>query len=86
MATVLIVDDSPAQVFSLQQLVEEWGHETLTADEVEKLMRGEELSKPTVGDLLAAEAKKTAPDQKGLIKPKPKTDDDSPPGLMPSPA
>lgn len=32
MATVLIVDDSPAQVFSLQQLVEEWGHETLTAE------------------------------------------------------
>lgn len=32
MAKVLIVDDSPAQVFSLQQLVEEWGHETLTAE------------------------------------------------------
>src|SRR5690606_14363722 len=49
-------------------------HETLTADEVAKLMRGEELAKPTVGDLLAAEAKKQAPDQKGLIKPRPSDD------------
>ena len=32
MAKVLIVDDSPAQIFTLQKLVEGWGHETLTAD------------------------------------------------------
>ena len=32
MAKVLIVDDSPAQVFSLKQMVEEWGYETLTAE------------------------------------------------------
>ena len=32
MAKVLIVDDSPAQVLRLQQLVKEWGHETLTAE------------------------------------------------------
>ena len=32
MAKVLIVDDSPAQVLSLQKLVKEWGHETLTAE------------------------------------------------------
>jgi twitching motility two-component system response regulator PilH len=31
MAQVLIVDDSPAQIFSLQKLVEGQGHETLTA-------------------------------------------------------
>lgn len=31
MATVLIVDDSPAQIFSLQKLLEERGHDTLTA-------------------------------------------------------
>ncbi len=31
MAKVLIVDDSPAQIFTLKKLVEEWGHETLTA-------------------------------------------------------
>jgi len=36
MTTVLIVDDSPAQIFSLQKLVEEWGHETLTAQSGEE--------------------------------------------------
>lgn len=32
MAKVLIVDDSPTQVFTLKKLVEEWGHETLVAE------------------------------------------------------
>mgnify|MGYP000390949549 CR=1 FL=1 len=32
MAKILIVDDSPAQVFNLKQIVEDWGHETLTAE------------------------------------------------------
>lgn len=32
MAKVLIVDDSPAQVFSLRKLIEDWGHEALTAE------------------------------------------------------
>lgn len=32
MAKVLIVDDSPAQIFILKKLVEDWGHETLTAE------------------------------------------------------
>ena len=44
MATVLIVDDSPAQVFSLQKLVEEWGHKTLAAqsgDEALQIAREE---------------------------------------------
>ena len=31
MVKVLIVDDSPAQVFTLKKLVEEWGYEALTA-------------------------------------------------------
>jgi len=31
MAKVLIVDDSPAQIFTLKKLLESWGHETLTA-------------------------------------------------------
>jgi twitching motility two-component system response regulator PilH len=44
MATVLIVDDSPAQIFSLQELLEEWGHETLAAqsgDEALQIARKE---------------------------------------------
>ncbi len=32
MARVLIVDDSPTQIFTLKKLVEEWGHETLIAE------------------------------------------------------
>ena len=32
MAKVLIVDDSPTQVFTLKKLVEQWGHETLVAE------------------------------------------------------
>lgn len=32
MARVLIVDDSPVQIFTLQKLVEDWGHEALIAE------------------------------------------------------
>src|SRR5690606_9241388 len=34
-------------------------HETLSADDVARLMRGEQLTRPTVSDLLAAEAEKS---------------------------
>ncbi len=60
-------------------------HETLSADEVHRLMRGEPLNKPTVSELLAAEAKKSA----ASTPPPPssgKTDTDLPPGIMPRPA
>ena len=32
MAKILIVDDSPASIFVLKKLVEEWGHVALTAE------------------------------------------------------
>lgn len=32
MVKVLIVDDSPVQIFTLKSLVEEWGHQTLIAE------------------------------------------------------
>jgi twitching motility two-component system response regulator PilH len=32
MAKVLIVDDSPTQIFTLKKLVEDWGHEALVAE------------------------------------------------------
>ncbi len=32
MAKVLIVDDSPAQVFTLKNLIENWGHVTISAE------------------------------------------------------
>jgi twitching motility two-component system response regulator PilH len=32
MAKVLIVDDSPTQIFTLKKMIEEWGHEALVAE------------------------------------------------------
>ncbi|MFN3167013.1 MAG: ATP-dependent zinc metalloprotease FtsH [Phycisphaeraceae bacterium] len=65
-------------------------YETLNADEVGKLMRGESLGKTTVSDLLAAEREKTAaPGNEDAATAPGKADDgeaDSGPGMMPSPA
>jgi cell division protease FtsH len=58
-------------------------YETLQKDEVDKLMRGERLDKPTVADLLLAEAAKTAPRQ---VKPAPPDVGGEPTGLLPTPA
>ncbi|MEM1186579.1 MAG: ATP-dependent zinc metalloprotease FtsH [Planctomycetota bacterium] len=60
-------------------------YETLTADEVHKLIRGEPLDRPTVGDLLAA----PPPAQAKPAKPADPAADgeaDLPPGVSPSPA
>jgi cell division protease FtsH len=58
-------------------------HETLSGQEVDKLMRGEGLSKPTVSDLLAAEQARPRP-----VTPSapPAKDDPGLGGLVPSPA
>ena len=57
----------------------------LTADEVDRLMKGEKLSKPTVSDLLAEEARKAK--LKDTPPPAPSREDEEPgPGMMPSPA
>ena len=60
-------------------------YETLSVDEVRKLMRGESLGKPTVSDLLAAEAKAALP---AATAPKPIADapPEIPPGVLPRPA
>ncbi len=60
-------------------------YETLTADEVDRLMKGERLDKPTVSELIDAEVSRQAP------KPKParKSSEAGPehgPGALPSPA
>jgi cell division protease FtsH len=60
--------------------------ETLSADEVHKLMRGERLDKPTVGELLASEAKKRAPGEGVTIAPPAGGTPELPPGPLPSPA
>lgn len=63
-------------------------HETLTADEVHRLMRGEELTKPTVADLLSADrARKAAEDEtpKGVTH-APEIQGPDAPGTLPDPA
>jgi cell division protease FtsH len=58
-------------------------HETLSRDDVERLMRGEQVSKPTVADLLGAEAARPSP----AAAPAKRADDGpAPAGAIPSPA
>jgi cell division protease FtsH len=54
-------------------------YETLSSDDVRKLLRGEPLGKPTISDLLAAEARKEA----AAAEPPP---DIIPPNVIPRPA
>ena len=61
-------------------------HETLQSDDVDRLMRGELLEKPTVADLLSAESSSDG----GTATPGPATPDEEPDtdlgGMMPHPA
>ncbi len=63
-------------------------YETLSADEVHRLMRGDTIDKPTVSDLLAAEhRKKRAAGEPALGKgPKGAPTDGDGPGIVPTPA
>jgi cell division protease FtsH len=58
--------------------------ETLTSDEVDRLLKGERLNKPTVGDLLRAEQDKNKPAPKPNTPPAP--DGAAPGDIMPQPA
>lgn len=48
MAKVLIVDDSPAQVFTLKKLVEDWGHEAIVAENGNQALEIARLQQPNV--------------------------------------
>lgn len=48
MAKVLIVDDSPATIFTLKKLVEEWGHEALTAENGDQALEVASQEQPHV--------------------------------------
>ncbi|MCW5766653.1 MAG: ATP-dependent zinc metalloprotease FtsH [Phycisphaeraceae bacterium] len=61
-------------------------YETLDADEVHRLMRGEPLGKPTISDLLAAEARKAREAAGAPAAPSQPESPDLPPGAMPRPA
>jgi cell division protease FtsH len=58
-------------------------HETLSADDVDKLMRGETISKPSISDILRAEARKKAAE---APKPGATPGEELPPEVLPSPA
>jgi cell division protease FtsH len=60
-------------------------YETLQADDVDRLMRGDRLDKPTVAELLKAEASKSKPDQ-APQKPRDVEGDEPAGGVLPSPA
>jgi cell division protease FtsH len=61
-------------------------YETLTADEVHRIMRGEPLDKPTVSELLAAESRRRAREE-AAAKVKAREEPGAPPGgALPSPA
>jgi len=48
MAKVLIVDDSPAQIFTLKKLVENWGHEALSAESGDQALEIARREQPNV--------------------------------------
>jgi twitching motility two-component system response regulator PilH len=48
MVRVLIVDDSPTQIFTLKALVEKWGHETLIAENGDQAIEMARQEQPDV--------------------------------------
>jgi twitching motility two-component system response regulator PilH len=48
MAKVLIVDDSPAQVFTMRSLIENWGHEAISAENGKEALEIARTEKPDV--------------------------------------
>jgi twitching motility two-component system response regulator PilH len=48
MVRVLIVDDSPTQIFTLKALVEKWGHETLIAENGDQAIEMARKEQPDV--------------------------------------
>ena len=48
MTKVLIVDDSPTQIFTLKQLVEDWGHEALIAKNGDEALEMARVEQPNV--------------------------------------
>ncbi len=77
-----MLDDNWAKVVDVAEALLKY--ETLTADEVHKLIRGEPMAKPTVAELLAAD--RPPPSAKPPPKGAEDAEPDMPPGTLPSPA
>ncbi|MDX1564138.1 MAG: ATP-dependent zinc metalloprotease FtsH [Phycisphaeraceae bacterium] len=61
-------------------------YETLTSDDVDQIMKGQPLNKPTISDLLNAEAAKQSDDEASRPRTEEDTGPEPGPGAMPSPA
>lgn len=61
-------------------------YETLSSEEVDRLMQGEALTKPTVGDLLKAEQAKVETTERRVNRSDPEEDAPGAPDTLPSPA
>lgn len=48
MARILIVDDSPAQIFSLKKLLENWGHATVSAENGDQALQIARQEQPDI--------------------------------------
>jgi cell division protease FtsH len=59
-------------------------HETLSGDDVHRLMRGEQLTRPTVAEMLVASAQKARDEQKARKVEAGKSQPDVPPGALPA--
>ena len=80
-----IIEDHKDEVIAIAEALLKY--ETLTAEEVGKLMRGESLGKTTVSDLLKAEREKAAQAPRHTeVKEKSDDGEAAGPGVMPSPA
>ena len=85
--TKQLIEEHKDQVIAIAEALLKY--ETLTADEVGKLMKGESLGKTTVSDLLAAEREKTAAtaaEEPSSAPDKADEGESDTGGMMPSPA
>jgi len=80
-----IIETHKDQVIAIAEALLKY--ETLTSNEVDKLMKGESLGKTTVSDLLAAEREKTADQARhGEVKEKTDEGESDTGNMLPSPA
>ena len=80
--TARLIDQHWEQVVAVAEALLKY--ETLTKDDVDRVMRGEAPAKPTVADLLGAEMASTTP--KAILPAPAIKTDDGPTGAMPLPA
>jgi cell division protease FtsH len=82
-AKALLTEHWPKVVSIAEALLK---YETLTGDDIDRLIRGERLDKPTVAELLRAEAEQSAKAARQSASPVDDRTDEDTGGMLPSPA